>query len=161
MKIRIYLILFFLKFFCNIDAQNCFTEYEKYNCYEQHIYMDCLDQKLVPEIFNSIYYAKIKESEFYIDTQIIDTVHQKRIIHAYTKKAQNGYLFVNKMIMDKVDALNLDINKSRMVYIHNNKIVSTSNGVKRIVGLKVKNIQNTVILQNEKSNSISVYIYDD
>lgn len=63
--------------------------------------------------------------------------------------------------MDKVDALNLDIDKLRIVYIHNNKIVSTSNGVKRIVGLKVKNIQNTVILQNEKSNSISVYIYDD
>ena len=61
MKIRIYLTLFFLSFFCNVNAQNGFIESEKYNCYEQHIYIDCLEQKLVPEIFNNTYYTKIKE----------------------------------------------------------------------------------------------------
>lgn len=161
MKIRIYLTLFFLSFFCNVDAQNCFIESEKYNCYEQHIYIDCLEQKLVPEIFNNIYYTKIKESELYVDSQIIDTIHQKRIICIYTKKARDGYLFVNGMIMDKVDDLNWNLDKLRIIYIYNDKIVSTSDEVKRVIGLKMKNIQNSVILQDEKTNIISVYIYDD
>ncbi|MBT9875213.1 hypothetical protein GPL06_20915 [Bacteroides salyersiae] len=161
MKIRIYLTLFFLSFFCNVNAQNGFIESEKYNCYEQHIYIDCLEQKLVPEIFNNTYYTKIKESELYVDSQIIDTIHQKRIICIYTKKARDGYLFVNEMIMDKVDDLNWNLDKLRIIYIYNDKIVSTSDEVKRVIGLKMKNIQNSVILQDEKTNIISVYIYDD
>ncbi|WP_195334799.1 hypothetical protein [Bacteroides salyersiae] len=161
MKIRIYLTLFFLSFFCNVNAQNGFIESEKYNCYEQHIYIDCLEQKLVPEIFNNTYYTKIKESELYVDSQIIDTIHQKRIICIYTKKARDGYLFVNGMIMDKVDDLNWNLDKLRIIYIYNDKIVSTSDEVKRVIGLKMKNIQNSVILQDEKTNIISVYIYDD
>ena len=160
MKIRIYLTLFFLSFFCNVNAQNGFIESEKYNCYEQHIYIDCLEQKLVPEIFNNTYYTKIKESELYVDSQIIDTIHQKRIICIYTKKARDGYLFVNGMIMDKVDDLNWNLDKLRIIYIYNDKIVSTSDEVKKVIRLKMKNIQNSVILQDEKTNIISVYIYD-
>lgn len=120
-----------------------------------------MEQKLVPEIFNNTYYTKIKESELYVDSQIIDTIHQKRIICIYTKKARDGYLFVNRMIMDKVDDLNWNLDKSRIIYIYNDKIVSTPDEVKKVIRLKMKNIQNSVILQDEKTNIISVYIYDD
>ena len=168
MKTRIYLTLFFLSFFCNVDTQNCFIESEKYNWYKQHIYIDCLEQKLVPEIFNNTYYTKIKESELYVDSQIIDTIHQKRIICIYTKKARDVsnddiniiVISANRMIMDKVDDLNWNLDKSRIIYIYNDKIVSTPDEVKKVIRLKMKNIQNSVILQDEKTNIISVYIYD-
>lgn len=99
-----------------------------------------MEQKLVPEILNNTYYTKIKESELYIDSQTIDTIHQKRIICIYTKKARDGYLFVNRMIMDKVDDLNWNLDKSKIIYIYNDKIVSTSDEIKRGIGLKMKNI---------------------
>lgn len=60
-------------------------------------------------------------------------------MHTYTKKAKDGYLFVNKSIMDKIRGLDYDLDKLKVSYVYNNKAVTTKEDVMRIIKLR-KNI---------------------
>lgn len=76
MKTHIYLTLIYLNIFFNLNAQIGIAGNEQYNSYEQCIYIDNLAQKLTPDIFVSLYYSKLKTSDFKT-SQVIDTIHQK------------------------------------------------------------------------------------
>ena len=160
MKAYIYSVLICLSVSCNLNAQADIVGHEKYNSYEQRIYIDNLDQRLIPEIFNDIYYFKFQKTEFKVDLQVIDTTHQTRNLYVYSKKAKDGYCFVNKIIMDKLKELSCDLNRLKVSYVYNGKVVSTKNEIKQILGLKERNIQISEISKNEKSGIISVYISD-
>ena len=95
MKTCIYLIIICLSFPCHLNAQTNIAGHEKYDSYNQYIYVDNLDQRLIPEIFNTTYYSIVKETDYRVDSQKIDTIQQKREIYVYTKYAKEGYLFVN------------------------------------------------------------------
>lgn len=159
MKAHIYLMLIWLNVFFSLNAQTEIAGDEQYNSYEQCIYIDDLAQKLTSDIFVSIYYSKLKTSDFKT-SQVIDTIRQKREVHIRTKKAKDGYLFVNKSIMDKVASLGCDLDKLKVSYVYNNKVVTTKEDVMRVLGLKEKRIQVSEILQNEQSGVITVYIID-
>lgn len=160
MKTYFYLTLICLSFFYSLSAQTDIIGYERYDSFEQFIYIDNLDQRLIPEIFNTTYYFKLKESEFKVDSQVIDTIHQKREIYVYSKKVKDGYLLVNKKIMDKIKDLNCNLNELKVSYAYNGETVSTKEEVNRILRLKEKNILVSINLQDERSKVISVCILD-
>ena len=157
MKAHIYLTLICLSSFYSSNAQTEVVGYEKYNSYKLCFYVDNLAQQLIPDVFNSAYY----NSKFYkVSLQVIDNIRQKRDVHIRTKKAKDGYLFVNKSIMDKIADLDCDSDKLKISYVYNNKVVTTKEDVMRILGLRKKRIQMPEILQNEQSGVITVYIFD-
>jgi hypothetical protein len=159
MKTYIYSILIWSCLFCRLNAQTDIVGYEKYDSYEQCIYIDNMDQRLIPDIFNDTYYYKIEKSEFNIVSQVIDTIYKKRYICVYSKKTKDGYLSMNTQIMNKVKTLDCDLNKLKISYLYNNKVVSTKDDVYQIIRLKKRNIQISSILYNNKLNIINIYIY--
>lgn len=159
MKTRIFLILIFLNVFFSLHAQTGTAGNEKYNSYEQCVYIDNLSPKLTSEIFINTYYSKLTVSD-YKNSQIIDTVHHKRGVYIRTKKAKEGFLFVNRNIMNKFTSLNCDLGNMKILYVYNNKIATTKKDVMRVIKLREKNIQISEILQDEKSGIITVYIFD-
>ena len=159
MKVHIYLILICLTVSFRLNAQIGIAGNEQYNSYEQCIYIDNLTQKLTSDIFVSAYYSKLKTSDSKT-SQIIDTIHKKREVHIRTKKAKDGYLFVNKKIMDKVANLNCELDKMKIFYVYNNKAITTKKDVMRVLGLREKRIQISEIIQDEQLGMITVYIID-
>lgn len=159
MKAHIYLILICLTVFFRLNAQIGIAGNEQYNSYEQCIYIDNLTQKLTSDIFVSTYYSKLKTSDFKT-SQIIDTIHKKREVHIRTKKAKDGFLFVNKYIMDNVTKLNCELERMEVLYMYNNKAVKTKKDVMQILRLREKRIQISEITQNERLGIIIVYIID-
>ena len=156
-KVQIYLILICLNVFCRLNAQTGIAGNEQYNSYEQCIYIDNLNQKLTSDIFVSTYYSKLKTSDFKT-SQIIDTIHKKREVHIRTKKAKDGFLSVNKHIMDKVTYLDCELGKMTISYVYNNKAVTTKKDVLRVLGLKEKCIQISEIIKDEQLGIITIYI---
>ena len=140
MKVYIYLILICLNVFCRLNAQTRIAGNEQYNSYELCIYVDNLSQKSIPDIFVSTYYDKLKTSDF--------------------KKAKDGFLFVNKYIMDHVTNLNCELGKMKVLYIYNNKEVKTKEDVMSVLRLRKKSIQISEITQDEQSGLITVYVID-
>lgn len=159
MKVHLYLILICWNVFCRLNAQTGVAGNEQYNSYEQCIYIDNLTQKLISDIFLSNYYCKLKPSDFKT-SQIIDTIHKRREVHISTYKAKDGYLFVNKSIMDKVANTNCELNKMGVAYVYNNKAVKTKKDVFRILRLRINNIQIADITQDEQLGIITVHIID-
>lgn len=158
MKTCIYLLIICLSFPCYLKAQTSIAGHEKYDSCNQCIYVDNLDQRLIPEIFNATYYSKLKETDYKVDSQRIDTIQQKRDIYVYTKYAKEGYLLVNNKIMDKAKELDWRLDGVKVSYMYNDKIISTESGVNRILKLKPGNMEISAILYDEKIKTISVYL---
>ena len=142
MKAHILGLLICLNVFLNLNAQTGIAGNEQYNSYEQCIYIDNLIQELTSDIFVSTYYSKLKISDFKI-SQIIDTTRKKREVYIHTKKAKDGYLYVNKFIMDKVISSDCDWSKLKILYVYNNKTVMTKKEVMRVLRIRKKHIQNS------------------
>jgi hypothetical protein len=159
MRAYIWLILICLNVFFRLNAQTGIAGNEQYNSYKQCKYIDNLTQKLTSDIFVSTYYSKLKTSDFKT-SQIIDTIRKEREVHIRTKKARDGYLFVNKFIMDKVAKFNCQLEKMKISYVYNNKAVTTKKDVMRVLGLRKKCIQITEIIQDEQLGIITIYIID-
>lgn len=104
-----------------------------------------LPKKIKPKFIKKIYIEK-------------DTILQKNSLHIRTNKAKDGYLFVNKSIMDKVANLNCELDKMKISYVYNNKAVTTKKGVMQVLGLREKHIQILEIIRDEKLGIITVYI---
>ncbi|PVZ07800.1 MULTISPECIES: hypothetical protein [Bacteroidales] len=89
-----------------------------------------------------------------------DMLSTNSILHIRTKKAKDGFLFVNKCIMDKVANLNCESDKMEVLYVYNNKAVRTKKDVMRVLRLREKCIQISEITQDEQLGIITVYIID-
>lgn len=146
-----------MSFHFSLDAQTDIAGHEKYDSYKQSVILDNLNQKLIPEIFNDLYYSKLKNSELNVNSQTIDTTSQTRYMYVYTKKAKDGYLFINNSIMDKITESNYSLDELKLLYIYNNKTVSTEDEIDKILRLKKRKISDLDIVE-ENPKVISVYI---
>ena len=137
----------------------------------------CVDFNKIPSVLIENYYCKYLLECSHTDISVNDpfsiinpkTIKQlfieksdmlstNGILHIRTKKAKDGYLFVNKSIMDKITGLDLD--KLKVSYVYNNRVVTTKEDVMRVLGLRKKRIQISEILKDEQSGMITVYIFD-
>ena len=127
------------------------------------IYDNLLESNM-PKILSD-YYRDLKPSDYYsvefrVDTTKITPNGYSTTLFFFTRKAKDGYLFVNKGIMDEVASLGCGLDKLKISYVYNNKAVTTKEDVMRILGLREKRIQISEILQDEQSGMITVYILD-
>jgi len=82
-------------------------------------------------------------------------------VHIRTKKAKDGYLFLNKNITDKIKSLDINLDELRILYVYNNKVVSTKDEVNQLLALRKQNIQISEIIHDEHSKTLSVYIIEN
>ena len=129
----------------NIDKIPCVLYDNYYGKYIDFSTNDTLPKTIKSKIVKKIFIEK-------------DTILNKNSLHIRTKKAKDGYLFVNKSIMGKITGLDLD--KLKVSYVYNNRVVTTKEDVMRVLGLRKKRIQISEILQDEQSGMITVYIFD-
>ena len=114
------------------------------NYYKEHI--DFSDNAPFPQKVDHGYIKKV-----YIE---IDTTIHKRHVHIRTKKAKEGFLCVNKSIMDSC----FKVDKFSIIYVYNNRVVTTREDVMRLLRLRKRRIHRLEITQNEQSEIIMVYI---
>ena len=156
-RVHIYFIIICLNVFCKLNAQSGISGYEQYDFYEQCTYIDNMAQDLIPDLFLNTYYNNLKKADYFI-SQTIDFVHTRREVHIRSKKARDGYLFVNKYITNNIVAY--DQKKMKVLYVYNNKIVKTKKDVMRVLRLRKKNIKNLEFIQDEQSGIVTLYIID-
>ncbi|MCR5070313.1 MAG: hypothetical protein K6A62_00100 [Bacteroidales bacterium] len=152
MRIHLWLILICLTICCHIKAQI----YEPYD-YKVTIYCDGLPNNLVPDIFNKAYYSHFKQSDFK-GTRVIDDAHKRTDVYLRSKKAKDGFLFVNKTISDFIEELDYDQGEIKVTYVYNNKTVITEEDVIQILRLRRRRIGEIDIQIDEPSGIITAYI---
>ena len=142
-----------------LKTQSGIANNEQYNSYDISILLDNLAQEFMPVLFYNTYYGSIKTNDSKI-SQIIYTGHKKREIHIRTRKAKDGYLLVNKCIMDYI-ANNDDISFEglKVAYVYDNKAVLTENDVMKVLSLRKRCIKVTDIVPDNQSGLIIVYIH--
>ena len=170
MRHSIYLILICLSVFGGLNAQAkrpgnyC---YEVYHAYELSMYLDNLiyntdreTRKLTSDIFDSLYYTQTEMSNSKAD-MIIDITNKTRAFHMRTKKAKDGYLYVNRCITDKVLSSGCQQDTVKITYVYNNQEVTTKEDVRRVLRLRKKKIRIQDLILDERKGLVTVYIVDN
>ncbi|GHV35812.1 hypothetical protein FACS1894178_6180 [Bacteroidia bacterium] len=141
MKDVIYTLICILVSACSISPKifivgNNETKYvgePKYK--ENERFYDNLSEKKMPIIFSD-YYHLLKKSDFKTIKIVIDTVkddfYYQTNIYTFSKKANSGYLLINKYINDSLLAFN--------GYILNSDTVNNDFLIKKLISLNKKEI---------------------
>lgn len=160
MNIHVFFISIFicLSSFCKLDAQGTLIGNEKYNHYKQVLYIDNLELNFIPDVLNEVYYSQIDETKLDVSYQEIDTIHQERRVFAFTRNAKDGYLLINRCVMNRLKEMHID--EAKISYVYNDKIVSNSFEVNEVLNLKAKNVCISNILYNIESKTMSIYFLD-
>lgn len=130
--------------------------YEPYN-YEQNHYVDNLPTSLIPDIFLNVYYHNLNSSD-YNAFRTNDDFNQRVNTFVYSKKAKDGYLFVNKQIDEYVSTIEGNTEINSVSYYYNDKAVTSDMDVMKVVGLKKNRIFISKLKIDESLGSLTVYI---
>lgn len=116
-------------------------------------------RKLTSDIFNSLFYSQRK---IYSTSWIkVDSTNTKRVYHLRTKKAKDGYLYVNRCITDKVLSSGCQQDTVKITYVYNNQEVTTKEDVRRVLRLRKKKIRIQDLILDERKGLVTVYIVDN
>lgn len=139
-----------------IVAQNTIPGFEQYNSYPLSVYIDNLPNNIRSESLNRFYYSKLKQSD-YIIVQTIDNESKKRELHIKSKRAKNGFLFVNTCIQQRVIPILDNTEQITLNYVVNNKIVNSYEEVMELINLRKRKIIGPIRI-DKQNNVITVYI---
>ena len=126
----------------NIQKMPCITL--------QYYYSEIFDENSIPQTRMVQYFLIERTGEFFTQG-----------LHIRTRKAQDGYLFVNRKIADKIESLDVDLEKLKIIYVYNSQVVSTKDEVNQLLALRKENIQISEIVYDEHSKTLSVYIIEN
>lgn len=152
-------VLFFICLiaYYQLQAQTENPAIEQFNSFQQMIYIDNLAQELMPDIFLNSYYYKTNKADFVV-SQTIDTLLRRREIHIYSKKANNGFLFVNDFIMNSITTIDYEEGNLLLRYVYSNKEVSSEKDVRRFIRLRKKHIRISDITFDRNLGLLTIYI---
>ena len=119
--------------------------------------LDFSTDKSYPQIVNQKF---IKRIFIAIDTTHNGSLFPKREIHTRTKKAKDGFLYVNQCIMDYVARSGCEPERVEIAYVYNNETVRTKEDVARLLRLRKKRIQVSVINQDSQTGLYTAIITD-
>lgn len=124
---------------------NCFSQegivgYDKYRSYKMNVYIDKILKELIPTDLNVYYYEAISDKDLIHKTQEYDTIRKELNVYVYTKKAKDGYLFVNKGLLDHIKSNCYDTNELDIFYLINGGFIDNRKGVLTLLALRRKNI---------------------
>lgn len=167
MKASLYLIFILLSVF-GLDAQaetavaGHNPSFDKESAYIDNLLVyqnkGRVPRKLTSDIFNSLFYSQRK---IYSTSWIkVDSTNTKMVYHLRTKKAKDGYLYVNRCITDKVLSSGCQQDTVKITYVYNNKEVTTQEEVKKVVRLRKRKIRISDFIFDERKGLVTVYIVD-
>ena len=106
-----------------------------------------------------MYYSKLKQSDIK-GKRIVDDTHRKTDVYLRSKKARNGFLYVNKDITDfiEVEELDNDLERIKVEYVYNKKNVTTEEDVIQFLKLKKRKIEVICLSIDKPSGIITAYI---
>ena len=167
MKASLYLIFILLSVF-GLDAQaetaaaGHNPSFDKESAYIDNLLVyqnkGRVPRKLTSDIFNSLFYSQLKR--FSTSWIKVDSTNTKMVYHLRTKKAKDGYLYVNKCITDKVLSSGCQQDTVKITYVYNNMEVMTKEDVRRVLRLRKKKIRIQELILDERKGLVTVYIVD-
>ena len=144
------IVLLFIAY--NLSAQ----VYEPYN-YKLISYVDNLPQQIIPTLFRDTYYRDLDLLD-YKGSMIIDETNKRTVLYARSKKAKEGYLYVNSLILNFISSMDFDLEKIYLSYVYNSAAVESKKDVIRVLRLRKNSVKSSEILFDEERGLISVYI---
>lgn len=168
MKIVIYSIFFFLNISYS-NAQNSVNpKSNKYTLYIDNIMIGNeseVDYSKIPAVLFENYYREFINTV--VNKKMIkelllekDTTNNKNSLYIRTKKAKDGYWFINKTVSDKIEVCCTDKSDVLVSYVYNYNSVSTKNEVLQMLKLRAKKIRILSVEWNNKINTITVSFVD-
>ena len=122
---------------------------------------DNLPENIMPNILLD-YYHSLDLKAFKSIVIKIDTTAKAHDVYSasaimLSKKAKNGYLYVNNEIMKKVEELKCDIGEVSVSYFRNNKAILSDKDVCKFVKFKKKDVQ-SLSIEKEDSTMVKVSV---
>ena len=150
MKTHMVILMLCLTFICQLHAQT--PGMDNYS-YPVIVSIDNLPQSIKSEVLDSLYYRKLKKSDY---TSFVSKDHINGItkLNILSKRAKDGFLFVNECVRDCVASDSL----VSLVYVYNDETIKTKKDVSRMLRLRKKRIRVKEIKRDDQTNAITVYV---
>ncbi len=180
MKHAIKILLITICLCLNPNANAHSPNSDSLSVYIDNIFMGkrcCIDFDKIPSVLLKNYYCNYLFECSQIKTSFNDpfsSINQKAIkklfieksdvlstngiLHVRTGKAKEGYLYVNKYIMDNVANLDCKPDNIKIIYVYNDKEVETKDEVMQLIGLRKWRIKTVKVVQYEQLGVMTVYI---
>lgn len=133
--------------------------YEHYD-YEVLFYVDNLRVQLIPDCFHEAYYNSLTKKD-YRAFRTTDDNRKKTMVHLYSKKANDGFRYVNKCIMDYLESMDCKLDGMKAAYVLDDNTVMTENEVMSFLRLREKNIYVSKVSRDDSSGIVSVFVYSN
>jgi hypothetical protein len=174
-------VLFITVCLCfNLNANAHSPNSDSLSVYIDNIFVGkrcCVDFDKIPSVLLKTYYCNylfdcshtktsVKDPFSSINQKVIkklfieksDILSTNGILHIRTRKAKEGYLYVNKYIMDNVANLDCEQDNIKIMYVYNDKEVETKDEVMQLIGLRKWRLKTVKVVQYEQLGVITVYI---
>jgi len=122
---------------------------EKYNSKTLTL-VDFLNRDKIPDVLRSYYYNDLGEQDFYTPQSIISKSDNTRTIHLKSKKAKEGYLYINKYSNDFVT------NYENIIYLIGKDTINSKEDVMRLIEMKRSEVVKVDTVKGEVYNLIRI-----
>ncbi len=128
-----------------VTILNCYPQegiigYEQYRSYKMNVYIDNILKELIPDKFNVYYYSGINDKDLINKSQEYDTIRKEHNVYVYTKKAKDGYLYVNEGLSNHIKSKCYNVNELAIMYLINGGFIDNRKGVFALLALRKRNI---------------------
>lgn len=130
---------------------------ERYNSYEKVFITDNLSHNILSNELQECYYKNLSKKQYKIYLPIYDHNSRRMIVSRTSRKARDGYLFVNQIVAENVENVRDSLS---VQYNYNGNFIDTSAEVQHLIKLRRKQISSYEIDVNLSQCVISVYVYD-
>lgn len=180
MKRRLKIFTILTLYFTNVNAHN--PSNDSLCVYIDNIFVGkrcCVDFRQIPSILLENYYCNDLLKCIYANSSLNDAfsminpkaikeifIEKKEMLNVYgnphirTKKAKDGYLFVNRSITCALSNQDYQIGKVEISYVYNGKVVTTREEVMKVLKLRANRIRALDIVRDETSGKATVYVED-
>ena len=129
--------------------------------YLVHKTFDNMLLDIMPKQINVNYYAQLSDNDVKHRSTylLVDTICRAKYLKVYTKKARNGYLYVNKSVIDFIKKQQRCLaNDIEITYLLNGKGLSSKEDVMFLIKLSMRKIKKIHFNYSESDKSLVVDI---
>jgi len=123
--------------------------FEKHNS-KTLTFVDFLNRDKIPDVLRWYYYNDLREQDFYTPQSIISKSDNTRTIHLKSKKAKEGYLYINKYSNDFVT------NHEKIIYLIGKDTINSKEDVMRLIEMKRSEVVKVDTVNGEVYNLIRI-----
>ncbi len=137
----------------------CVSAQDHFFSYEAICYIDNLRRPLYSDILDSLYYSSLTKRQFQGTVRIDPTLEQS-IVRVQTKRAKDGFLFLQEYISKEIEAQGSIKDTMNVFYMYNHAPVKTKRDVKRLLRLRKRNLHIQLLVIDNERKRVIAYISD-